>query len=126
MNQEQLDNVEQIIDYKFQDRGLLEKALTHSSSVDNRLESNERLEFLGDAILGQVICQALYELRKIPRRRPDKDKKYARFSTDLLGHRRAARPPRILKNGKRHERKPGPVGVPGGRPARSADCRVTH
>jgi len=61
MNQEQLDNVEQIIDYKFQDRGLLEKALTHSSSVDNRLESNERLEFLGDAILGQVICQALYE-----------------------------------------------------------------
>ena len=40
---------------------LLLKAFTHSSSVDNRLDSNERLEFLGDAILSMVICQKLFE-----------------------------------------------------------------
>ena len=39
----------------------LAKAFTHSSSVDNRLDSNERLEFLGDAILSIVICQKLFE-----------------------------------------------------------------
>ena len=37
------------------------RAFTHSSAVDNRLDSNERLEFLGDAVLGVVICQALFE-----------------------------------------------------------------
>jgi ribonuclease-3 len=35
--------------------------LTHSSSVDNRLLSNERLEFLGDSVLAVVICQTLFE-----------------------------------------------------------------
>ena len=56
-----LQQVEQIIGYKFSNRHLLSKALTHSSSVDNRLLSNERLEFLGDAILSAVICQTLFE-----------------------------------------------------------------
>ena len=53
--------IEQIIDYKFTDKNLLVKAFTHSSAVDNRLLSNERLEFLGDAVLALVICQALFE-----------------------------------------------------------------
>ena len=61
MDDEVLQQIEQIIGYEFSDRGLLCKALTHSSAVDNRLLSNERLEFLGDAVLGVVICCSLFE-----------------------------------------------------------------
>ena len=61
MDQETLQQVEQIIDYRFSDSSLLAKALTHSSTVSDRLLSNERLEFLGDAILALVICQVLFE-----------------------------------------------------------------
>jgi len=52
---------EERIGYRFQDRGLLQAALTHASGADHRLRSNERLEFLGDAILGSVVCKSLYE-----------------------------------------------------------------
>ncbi|MHC4482013.1 MAG: ribonuclease III [Planctomycetota bacterium] len=61
MDKEVLQQIEQIIDYKFSNRSLLAKALTHSSCADNRLLSNERLEFLGDSILALVICQTLFE-----------------------------------------------------------------
>jgi ribonuclease-3 len=61
MDEEVLLQIEQIIDYKFSDKSLLVKAFTHSSAVDDRLLSNERLEFLGDAVLAVVICQALFE-----------------------------------------------------------------
>ncbi len=56
-----LKQIEQIIGYKFSNRKLLAKAFTHSSSVDNRLLSNERLEFFGDAILATVICQTIFD-----------------------------------------------------------------
>ena len=39
---------------------LLVTALTHSSVANTRLESNERLEFLGDSVLGTVVCDELY------------------------------------------------------------------
>ena len=52
---------EQQLGYTFQDKSLLSLALTHASGADHRLASNERLEFLGDAILGAVICQRLYQ-----------------------------------------------------------------
>ncbi|MBN2136295.1 MAG: ribonuclease III [Sedimentisphaerales bacterium] len=61
MDEETLQQVERIIGYQFSDRGLLVKALTHASSVENRLLSNERLEFLGDAVLAIVICEVLFE-----------------------------------------------------------------
>ena len=61
MDEEILRQIEQIIGYKFSDKNLLIKAFTHSSAVDNRLLSNERLEFLGDSILALVICQALFD-----------------------------------------------------------------
>jgi len=61
MDEEILQQIEQIIGYKFSDKNLLIKAFTHSSAVDNRLLSNERLEFLGDSILALVICQALFD-----------------------------------------------------------------
>lgn len=56
-----LDDCQQRLGYRFQDISLLEAALTHSSSADLRKDSNERLEFLGDAVLDLVICQRLYE-----------------------------------------------------------------
>jgi len=61
MDKETLQQIEQIIGYQFSNSSLLAQAFTHSSAVDNRFLSNERLEFLGDAILGTVICQTLFE-----------------------------------------------------------------
>jgi len=61
MDEEILRQIEQIIGYEFSDKNLLVKAFTHSSAVDNRLLSNERLEFFGDSVLALVICQALFE-----------------------------------------------------------------
>src|SRR5689334_1256669 len=53
--------------YSFRDASLLQAALVHTSYVNERpgrgLESNERLEFLGDAVLGVVVAHRLYELR---------------------------------------------------------------
>jgi len=55
------------LDYAFRDPSLLQAALIHTSYVNERpgrgLESNERLEFLGDAVLGVVVAHRLYELR---------------------------------------------------------------
>jgi ribonuclease-3 len=61
MDEEILQKIEQKIGYEFSDKNLLVKALTHSSAVDNRLLSNERLEFLGDSVLAVSICQALFD-----------------------------------------------------------------
>ena len=50
--------------YRFRDPRLLEKALTHSSYANegrHGLESNERLEFLGDSVLGFVAAKYLFE-----------------------------------------------------------------
>lgn len=52
---------EQRIGYVFRDRSLLNAALTHASGADHRLASNERLEFLGDSILGFIVCEMLFE-----------------------------------------------------------------
>lgn len=57
-----LNNCQEKIGYSFKDVALLEDALRHASGVSHRLASNERLEFLGDAILGMVVCERLYEL----------------------------------------------------------------
>jgi ribonuclease-3 len=57
-----LDACESRIGYRFNDRGLLVAAVTHASGAQHRLASNERLEFLGDAILGFVVCDLLYGL----------------------------------------------------------------
>lgn len=52
---------QEIIDYQFKDESLLLAALTHASGASHRLASNERLEFLGDAVLGLVVCRWLYD-----------------------------------------------------------------
>lgn len=56
-----LDRAEEILGYQFKDRELLRRALRHASCTDDKLDSNERLEFLGDAILGMVVCDYLYD-----------------------------------------------------------------
>jgi ribonuclease-3 len=57
-----LEECQKAISYRFRNPKLLRAALTHASGADTRLASNERLEFLGDAILGLVVCEQLYEL----------------------------------------------------------------
>lgn len=55
-----LESCEQRVGYVFADKRFLHAALTHASGAEHRLASNERLEFLGDAILGYVVCEMLY------------------------------------------------------------------
>jgi ribonuclease-3 len=55
-----LETCERRIGYCFRDKNILRAALTHASGAEHRLASNERLEFLGDAILGAVVCEQLY------------------------------------------------------------------
>jgi ribonuclease-3 len=61
MEQEVLQQIEQIVGYRFANRDLLAKAFMHASAVDNRGQSNERLEFLGDSVLALVICRTIFE-----------------------------------------------------------------
>jgi ribonuclease-3 len=51
---------ETILGYRFANPSLLEEALTHASVAEHRLHSNERMEFLGDAVLGAIVCEYLY------------------------------------------------------------------
>ena len=59
-----INDLEAAIGYKFRDISLLQNALAHSSYANERwhnsLMSNERLEFLGDSILGMVVAEYLY------------------------------------------------------------------
>lgn len=59
-----MDGLEKKLDYRFKNERLLLTALTHSSYAnENRaegIECNERLEFLGDSVLGQVVAAHLY------------------------------------------------------------------
>jgi ribonuclease-3 len=48
------------IGYRFRQPELLRSALTHTSGANTRLASNERMEFLGDSVLGLVCCEQLY------------------------------------------------------------------
>ena len=60
-----ISDLEQAIGYRFKNITLLQNALSHSSYANERwhdsLKSNERLEFLGDSILGMVVADYLYK-----------------------------------------------------------------
>ena len=58
---DQLRACEAAIGYSFFDRNILKHSLTHSSIAPTRGQSNERLEFLGDAIMGAAVCEYLFE-----------------------------------------------------------------
>ena len=63
-----IKDLEEHIGYRFRNITLLQNALTHSSYANERwhdgLMSNERLEFLGDSILGMVVAEYLFILQK--------------------------------------------------------------
>ena len=56
--------ISKLLDYQFKNNRLLEEALTHASARKSSKVNNERLEFLGDRVLGLVIAEEL--LRKNP------------------------------------------------------------
>lgn len=57
-----LKEIENNIGYTFKEKSLLSNALTHSSYAnEKRIASNERLEFLGDSVLGVVISEYIYK-----------------------------------------------------------------
>lgn len=62
-------NLEKTIGYHFKSEALLRLALTHPSSTNtpNSIDNNQRLEFLGDAVIGLIVTYELYSLF------PDKD-----------------------------------------------------
>lgn len=67
MNQTQknIEELQQVIGYRFQNKNLIRQALTHSSYANekhmHKLSDNERLEFLGDAVLEIISSEYLYE-----------------------------------------------------------------
>ncbi len=55
-----LEECQRAIGYRFRQPELLRASLTHASGANTRLASNERMEFLGDSILGLICCEQLY------------------------------------------------------------------
>src|SRR5688500_18970692 len=59
-----LEELQQRLDYTFRDEGLLRLSLTHPSVAHESADfvpHNQRMEFLGDAVLGLVLTHELYE-----------------------------------------------------------------
>lgn len=82
--------MERLVDMPVRDLALYEQALTHRSrfrgQADNHLATNERLEFLGDALLGFVMAEALY------RQFPDKNEGFlTRLRAKLVSGKALAR-----------------------------------
>jgi ribonuclease III len=60
MDSKQLDDLQRLSGHRFARPELLTLAMTHASVAESRLMSNERLEFLGDSILGSVVCELIF------------------------------------------------------------------
>ncbi|MEL7129327.1 MAG: ribonuclease III [Pseudomonadota bacterium] len=66
LSKEDLSAAQRVVGYVFKDRALLDMAMTHPSALQggqDMSKSNQRLEFLGDRILGLVVAERLYERR---------------------------------------------------------------
>ena len=58
-----MDALQVRIGYHFNNKGLLERALTHSSYANEsrqKMECNERMEFLGDAVLSVIVADHIF------------------------------------------------------------------
>ncbi|MEZ6140614.1 MAG: ribonuclease III [Zavarzinella sp.] len=64
VNTTDIEGCEAILGYRFRDAKLLSTALTHRSSACTRLDSYERLELLGDAVLGLVCVEFLFRFQE--------------------------------------------------------------
>ena len=84
-----IKDLEAAIGYKFKNITLLQNALTHSSYANEQwhdsLKSNERLEFMGDSILGMVVAEHLYRTQP---NRPEGD--LTRMRADMVCERSLA------------------------------------
>jgi len=67
MNEQQISDLQEKLNYRFSDLKLLQQALTHSSYANenkkNGVASNERFEFLGDSLLGMTVALLLYNTK---------------------------------------------------------------
>ncbi len=89
-----LAECQEVVSYRFQRIELLRAALTHTSSAQTRLSSNERLEFLGDSVLGLIVCEQLYQLF------PDYDEgNLTKIKSAVVSRRTCARISRLLNLG---------------------------
>lgn len=89
----------EVLGHRFRDPALLEQALTHRS---HGARHNERLEFLGDSVLGLVVAEALY------RRFPDtKEGRLSRMRAALVRRETLAAAARALDLGQRIQMGPG-------------------
>lgn len=93
-----IKDLETAIGYKFKNITLLQNALTHSSYANEQwhdsLKSNERLEFLGDSVLGMVVAEHLYKTQP---NRPEGD--LTRMRADMVCERSLAEIAQKLKLG---------------------------
>ena len=94
-----INELEKAIGYEFRNITLLQNALSHSSYANERwhdsLKSNERLEFLGDSVLGMVVAEHLY--RTFPDR-PEGE--LTRMRADMVCERTLAKVANGLELGK--------------------------
>ena len=89
-----LEECQNAIGYRFRTLELLRAALTHTSGADTRADSNERMEFLGDSVLGLVCCEQLY------RRFPDyQEGDLTKIKSAVVSRRTCARISRLLNLG---------------------------
>ena len=56
-----MEKLQKLLQYNFKDENLLKKALTHSSITSDVAKNYERLEFLGDRVLGVAVAALLLE-----------------------------------------------------------------
>ncbi len=106
-----LARLESLLGHRFRDPGLLRAALTHAST---RGENNERLEFLGDAVLSLVVSEALFRI--LPGQREGrltelKSLLVARATLERAAERLGIAP--FLKLGRGLQRSPLPASVLG-------------
>ena len=60
----QIETLERVLGYEFDDKALLEQSLTHPSYLINtkdQIKNNQRLEFLGDSVIQLILTEALYQ-----------------------------------------------------------------
>jgi ribonuclease-3 len=89
-----LEECQKAIGYTFKQPDMLRAALTHASGANTRLASNERLEFLGDAILGLIVCEDLFQ------RFPDyQEGDLTKIKSVVVSRRTCARISRLLNLG---------------------------
>ncbi len=61
-----MTELEKVIGYEFKNKAYLDEALTHSSYVNGKNNSNERVEFLGDSVLSVVVSKYLFVSLDVP------------------------------------------------------------